>query len=385
MNFAPPALVGDGLPVAAGAPPAAAAESAGLLANPFVHGAVYGVVVVTALMTVTAWSTWFERKFAGRMHSRTGPTLVGPFGLLQPLADALKLLQKEDIVPKDADRWLFNLAPPLTVLLALATAAVIPWGPEQIAADLDVGVLYILALGGLMVFPIWIAGWASNNKYALLGGMRSVAQGISYEIPLVLAALVPVVLAGSMSVSDIVRYQVEHGWFVFWPPGPGLLAFVMFFLASLAEANRIPFDIPEAESELIAGVTTEYTGMKFGLFYLAEYLHTLIISGIASALFFGGWDGPFGWMPGLHWMVLKTLVLFFMIFWIRWTMLRFRSDQLMALCWKYLVPGGLVLVMMAAGWVHYQNLGTAKPTPAPPPGVADVPVPTQPSPAEHAH
>lgn len=380
MSAAPPALVGDGLSPALAATPAPpiAAASGEWLANPFVHGAVYGIVIVTALMTVTAWSTWFERKFAGRMQSRVGPTLVGPFGLLQPMADALKLLQKEDIVPKDADRFLFNLAPPLTVLLALGTAAVIPWGPEQIAADLDIGVLYILALGGLMVFPIWIAGWSSNNKYALLGAMRSVAQGISYEIPLVLAALVPVVLAGSMSLSDIVRFQAEHGWIALWPPGPGFLAFVMFFLASLAEANRIPFDIPEAESELVAGVTTEYTGMKFGLFYLAEYLHTLIISGVASALFLGGWDGPFGIAPGLHWMVAKTLLLFFLIFWIRWTLLRFRSDQLMVLCWKYLVPGGLVLVMMAAGWVHYQGWGAAKQPGVLPDGVAETQLPPAP-------
>lgn len=322
-----------------------------LLANPYVHGAFYGVVIVTVLMTVTAWSIWFERKFAGRMQSRVGPTFVGPAGLLQPLADALKLLQKEDILPERADRALFNLAPPLTVLFALATAAVIPFSPEVIAADLDIGVLYILALSGLMVFPVWMAGWASNNKYALLGGMRAVAQGISYEIPLVLGALVPVVLAGSMSLSDIVKFQAEHGWFIYWPPGPGLLAFGLFFIAALAEANRIPFDIPEAESELIAGITTEYTGMKFGLFYLAEYLHTLIVSAVASALFFGGWHGPIA--PGLHWMVLKTLILFGVIFWIRWTFLRFRSDQLMAICWKYLVPGGLVLVMAAACWVHW--------------------------------
>ena len=200
------------------------------LENPFVRGAFYAIVVVTVLLTITAWSIWFERKFAGRMQSRTGPTLVGPVGLLQPLADALKLLQKEDIIPDNADRALFNLAPPLTVMLALATAAVIPWSEAWVAADLDVGVLYLLALGGLMVFPVWIAGWASNNKYALLGGMRSVAQGISYEIPLVLAALVPVVLAGSMSLSDIVRYQQTHGWIALWPPGPGILAFVLFFL-----------------------------------------------------------------------------------------------------------------------------------------------------------
>jgi NADH-quinone oxidoreductase subunit H len=325
-----------------------------LMKNPWIHGAGYGVVIVTVLMTITAYSIWFERKFAGRMQSRVGPTLVGPFGLLQPLADAVKLLQKEDIVPENADRGLFNIAPPLTVLFALATSAVVPFSPDIIAADLDVGVLWILGLGGLMVFPVWIAGWSSNNKYALLGGMRSVAQGISYEIPLVLAALVPVTLAGSMSVSDIVRYQDEHGWIVLQGgPVVGIVAFVMFFLASLAEANRIPFDIPEAESELIAGVTTEYTGMKFGLFYLAEYLHTLIISAVASALFFGGWSGPF--RDGLHWMVLKTLVLFFAIFWIRWTFLRFRSDQLMAICWKYLVPVGILLVMLSAFWVQYRS------------------------------
>lgn len=341
------------------------------LSNPFVHGLVYGVVVVTALMTVTAWSIWFERKFAGRMQSRTGPTLVGPYGLLQPLADALKLLQKEDIVPKDADRVLFNVAPPLTVLFALGAAAVVPWGPEQIAADLDVGVLFILAMGGMVVFPVWIAGWASNNKYALLGGMRSVAQGISYEIPLVMAALVPVVLCGSMSVSDIVRFQLEHGWLIYSAPVVGFLAFLLFFLASLAEANRIPFDIPEAESELVAGVTTEYTGMKFGLFYLAEYLHTLVISAVASALFLGGWGGLGGLAPGLHWMVLKTLLLFGAIFWIRWTLLRFRADQLMTLCWKYLVPGGLALVMAAAAWVHWGAFAGTVATPAPAPAPAE--------------
>ena len=315
------------------------------------HGAVYGILIVTVLMTVTAWSIWFERKFSGRMQSRLGPTLVGPAGLLQPLADALKLLQKESIVPASADKALFRLAPPLTVLFALGTAAVIPFSPKVIAADLDVGVLYLLALSGLMVFPVWIAGWASNNKYSLLGGMRAVAQGISYEVPLVLAAMVPVVLSGSMKLSEIVRFQRHHGWFIAWPPGPGLLAFVLFFMASLAEANRIPFDIPEAESELVAGVTTEYTGMEFGLFYLSEYLHTLIVSAVAAALFFGGWDGPFA--PGLFWMVLKTLLLFGSIFWIRWTLLRFRSDQLMVICWKYLVPGGLVLVMAAAVWVQF--------------------------------
>jgi len=321
--------------------------------NPWIRALVYSIVIITVLLTVTAWSIWFERKFAGRMQTRVGPTFYGPYGLLQPVVDGIKMLQKEFLIPETADRALFILAPPLTVILALGTAVVVPFGPDVIAADLDIGVLYILALGSLTVIPVWTAGWASNNKYALLGGMRAVAQSVSYEIPLVLASLVPVILAGSMSLSDIVNYQVKHGWFAFWPPGPGFFAFLFFLPASLAEANRIPFDIPEAESELIAGVTTEYTGMGFGLLYLAEYLHTLIVSAVASALFFGGWDGPFA--PGMHWMVLKTLVLFVGIFAIRWSLVRFRSDQLMTICWKYLVPIGLVLVMVSALWVHFSQ------------------------------
>jgi NADH-quinone oxidoreductase subunit H len=209
----------------------------------------------------------------------------------------------------------------------------------------------LLAVSGLVIFPVWVAGWSSNNKYALLGAMRAAAQGIAYEIPLVLSAMVPVVLAGSMNLSDIVAAQADSHWYALWPPGPGLLAFLIFFTCSLAEANRIPFDIPEAESELVAGVTTEYTGMRFGLLQMAEYLHTLIASAVAAAIFFGGWDGPFA--SGMHWMILKTLVLFFMIFWIRWSLVRFRSDQLMALCWKYLLPTSLLLVMVSSLWVYY--------------------------------
>ena len=324
------------------------------LLNPYFHGLVYAAVIITVLLTITAWAIWFERKFAGRMQSRIGPSLVGPFGLLQPIADALKLLQKEDIVPRNADRFLFNLAPLLTVLITLATAAVVPFGPDMIAADLDIGILWILAIAGLMVFPTWIGGWASANKYALIGGMRAVAQGVSYEIPLVLSALVAVVITGSLSLSDMVSYQVEHGWLILWPPGPGLIAFCIFFLSSLAEANRVPFDLPEAESELVSGVTTEYAGMKFGLFWLAEYVHTLIASIVAAVVFFGGWD-MFGFAPGLHWLVLKTLVLFFSIFWIRWSFMRFRSDQLMRICWKWLIPISLVTVMAASAWVHFSE------------------------------
>ena len=318
--------------------------------NPWLHGFLYGVVVVTVIMTLIAWTTWFERKFAARMQSRVGPTLVGKFGLLQPIADGLKMLQKEDIVPAAADKALFMLAPPLTVFLAVTVAAVVPFSPGLLASDLDIGVLYVLAFSGLMVFPVWMGSWASNNKYALLGGMRAVAQGISYEIPLVVVALVPVVLADSLSMSAIVEYQVQHGWFICWPPGPGLLAFVIYMIAALAESNRIPFDIPEAESELVAGPTTEYTGMKFGIFATAEYIHSFLGAAVGAVLFLGGWDGPFA--PGLHWMVIKTIGLFVFIFWVRWTLLRYRSDQLMNICWTWLVPASLGVLMLSALWKY---------------------------------
>lgn len=319
--------------------------------NALVHGAVYGTIICLAVLTGIAVGIWFERKFAGRMQSRLGPTITGPVGLLQPFADVVKLLQKEDMVPNDADRGLFNLAPPLAAIAALGAAAVVPFSPTVIAADLDVGVVWILAIGGLMVVPTFMAGWSSNNKFALIGGMRAIAQSVSYGVPLVLATLVPVVLAGTMSVSGIVEWQASHHWIAVWPILPGLPAFILFYLAMLAESNRIPFDIPEAESELVAGITTEYTGAKFTLFYMAEYVHTMVGSAVAAALFLGGWDGPFA--PGLHWMVLKTLLLFASIYWVRWSLVRFRSDQLMAICWKRLTPLGVGLVFLAAAFVQF--------------------------------
>jgi NADH-quinone oxidoreductase subunit H len=314
--------------------------------NPFVHGALYGVVVMTVVLTVTALGIWFERKLAARMQTRIGPNRVGPVGLLQPVADLLKLLQKEDILPERADRALFVVAPILAALCAFGVAAVVPLSPDRIAADLDIGVLYVLALGGMTTIAVFMAGWGSGNKFALLGGMRAIAQAISYEVPLVMAAMVPVVLAGSLSLSDIVKWQADHHMFALWPIVPGLPAFLLFFTAMLAESNRIPFDIPEAESELVAGVTTEYGGMKFALFYLGEYVHTLLGSAVAASLFLGGWDGPIA--PGLHWLVLKTLILFTAVYWVRWSLLRFRSDQLLAMCWRYLVPAGVALVLIAA-------------------------------------
>jgi len=314
------------------------------------HAALYGTVIITVLLSATALLIWFERKFSAKMQSRIGPTYVGPVGLLQPVADVVKLFQKEDIIPDDADPVLFTLAPPLTVICALGAAAVVPFSPTMLAADLDVGVVYLLAIGGLTVLPVFAAGWASNNKFALLGGIRAVAQSVSYEVPLVLAAMVPCVLAGSVKVSDIVGWQVAHHWTALWPILPGLPAFAIYFMATLAESNRIPFDIPEAESELVAGVTTEYTGMKFALFYVGEYVHTLVASAVGAALFLGGWDGPFA--PGLGWMLAKTLALFALVYWVRWSLLRFRSDQLMRLCWLYLTPLSLALVLVAAVWVQ---------------------------------
>ena len=316
--------------------------------SPLAHGAAYGAVIVSVLLAIVALAIWFERKLAGRMQSRLGPTMVGPVGLLQPIADVLKLLQKEDIIPADADHALFNAAPVLACLVSLGAAAVVPFSPTTIAADLDVGVLYVLAIGGLMVIPTFAAGWASNDKFALLGAMRAIAQSVSYGVPLVLATLVPVVLTGTMSLSGIVVWQTHHHWLALWPVIPGLPAFLLFFLALLAESNRIPFDIPEAESELVAGVTTEYTGAKFTLFYMGEYLHTLVGSAVAAALFFGGWDGPFA--PGLPWMVGKTLVLFASVYWVRWSLLRFRADQLMEICWRRLTPIAVALVLLAAAW-----------------------------------
>jgi NADH-quinone oxidoreductase subunit H len=322
-----------------------------LMLNPWIRALFWGLVMITGVMTVTAWSTWFERKFAGRMQSRMGPTLVGPLGLLQPIADACKLLQKEDLVPDSADRALFNLAPILTVGFAMGVAAVVPFTPTMLAADLDVGVLWLLALSGLMVFPTWMGSWASNNKYSLISAMRAVAQGISYEIPMVLAIMVPVIMTGTLSLSDMVADQQKNGWIIYRLPLTGFLAFVIFFLAGLAEANRIPFDIPEAESELVAGPTTEYTGMKFGLFYMAEYIHTLLSSAICAAVFFGGWDGPIA--PGLHWMLLKSVILFVFLTWVRWSFLRLRSDQLMNICWKYAVPATLALIPVTAFYTVY--------------------------------
>jgi len=328
-----------------------------LFDSPVLHAAILGVVIVSALLGLTSYFIWFERKFAGRMQSRVGPKHVGFEGLLQPIADAFKLLIKEDITPLSADRVLFNLAPLLAVFVALLSLAVLPLASGLVIADLDVGVLFFLAAGALTVVPTWMAGWGSNNKYALLGGMRAIAQSVAYGVPLVLAALVPVILSGSMNLSHIVAAQAGGHWFAFWPPGPGLAGAVLFVLATLAEGNRIPFDIPEAESELVSGISTEYTGMKFGMFYLGEYVHSLVGAALFVTLFLGGYDGPGPDVLVLQlvWFLLKTALVSVLLLWVRWTYVRLRSDQLMMLCWKYLVPSGLAVVAVSAVWVWWSQ------------------------------
>lgn len=327
-----------------------------VLNHPLGRGVLLGGVLVGLMMGVGAFSTYLERKFAGRIQNRLGPTIVGPFGLFQVIADGIKMLRKEIIIPRAADPVLFLLAPIVAVTLTLASAAVIPFAEGLEPVVTSVGLLWLLAFSGLLVFPVWWAGWASNNKYALFGSMRAVAQGVSYEIPLVMAALVPVILAGSLDFGAIVAAQKGGAWFI-WSNPVGAIAFIIFFLASLAEANRIPFDIPEAESELIAGPSVEYTGILWGMFPLAEYIHTFIASAVASLMFFGGWLGP--GPDGLHWMALKTGALYLAVYWLRWSLVRFRSDQLMRFCWHWLVPISLALIVIATLWVHAGFGGSA--------------------------
>ena len=332
-----------------------------LFDSPVLHALIVGIVIASALLGVTSYYIWFERRFAGRMQSRVGPKHVGWEGLLQPIADAFKLLIKEDITPRDADRVLFNLAPPLAVFVSLLSLAVLPLASGLVVSDLDVGVLFFLAAGALTVVPTWMAGWGSNNKYALIGGMRAIAQSVAYGVPLVLAALVPVILAGSMNLTQIVAAQSGGHWFFFWPPGPGLAGGILFVLAMLAEGNRIPFDIPEAESELVSGISTEYSGMKFGMFYLGEYVHSLVGSALFVTLFLGGFDGPGPdvLVLQLFWFLVKTSVVAILLLWTRWTFVRLRSDQLMTLCWKYLLPAGVLVIVASALWVYWTKGGLA--------------------------
>jgi len=299
------------------------------------------IALVTTIIAVGVMLlVWAERRIVAYMQGRLGPNRVGPGGLLQSVADAVKLLTKEIITPYQADRIPFMLAPLVVLVPSLAVWSIIPWGPGLSVVDLDVGVLAVIALGTLPTVGILMAGWSSGNKYAVLGGLRNAAQLISYEIPMVLTIMVPVLLSGSMSLREIVEAQ-SHLWFVaVLPVGP--IALILFLIAGLAEINRSPFDLPEAESEIVAGFHTEYSGMSFALFFLAEYANAFALSAMASILFLGGWHGPF--LPPFVWLLLKASLMFFIIVWIRGTLPRLRYDQLMHFAWKVALPIALLTV-----------------------------------------
>jgi NADH-quinone oxidoreductase subunit H len=301
-------------------------------------------VAVTFVALVVMSQVWAERKLIARIQDRVGPNRVGPFGLLQSVADVVKLLGKEDLIPGAADRWAFVLAPLVALVPSLMIYAVLPFNWDATITRLDIGVLYVLALATLPTISIVMAGWASYNKYTLLGGMRAAAQLISYEVPEVLSVIPVVLLSGTMSLWGIAAAQ-QNAWFIL-APVVGPLAFVTFFISGIAEINRSPFDLPEAESEIIAGFHMEYSGMRFALFFLAEYANAFTVAAVSTTLFLGGWQG---WiLPGYVWFFAKTYVLFLVMVWIRGTLPRLRYDQLMAFAWKVLLPVTLVNLALAA-------------------------------------
>ncbi len=339
-----------------------------------------GGLVILALLLVTFGATmsgatvWWEMRVSARMQSRIGYNRVGAGGFFQWIADAVKLIFKEDLVPTDADRLLFRVAPYFVFVGFALTFVVLPWGESLIAADLNIGIFYMVAVTALVVVGILLAGWSSNSKWALFGGMRSAAQVISYEIPAGVAVMVPVLMAGTLSMQGIIRAQGAWPWewFVFTNPF-AFLAFVIFFISQLAEGNRTPFDLPEAESELVAGYLSEYSGFRFAFYFLVEFGNLWVMAAVAVTLFFGGWQVPFagpevfaaargaGPLPGLGWwglqllsmvvFVVKTLAVLNVIVWIRWTLPRIRIDQMMTLCWKYLVPLAFLAFVATLLWV----------------------------------
>jgi|APCry1669189534_1035231.scaffolds.fasta_scaffold43312_2 NADH-quinone oxidoreductase subunit H len=315
--------------------------------------AIKAFAFIVALILGVAYLTLAERKVIAAMQLRVGPNRVGPFGLLQPIADGIKLLHKEIIVPDSSDKLLFVFAPILTFSLSLAAWAVVPFGPGLVFADINVGILYLLAISSLGVYGIIIAGWASNSKYAFLGALRSAAQMISYEVSLGLVIVCVLLCVGSLNLTDIVLAQKE-GWFAL----KLLPFFVIFFISSLAETNRTPFDLPEAEAELVAGYNVEYSSFPYALFYLGEYANMILMSAMNSILFLGGWLPPFDhpWLnclPGTVWFLLKICFMLFMFLWIRATMPRYRYDQLMRLGWKVFLPVSLLGVVIISALIVY--------------------------------
>ena len=314
---------------------------------PVVLSLIMSSVILGFLVGLVAYVTLLERKFAARMQSRVGPYRVGPHGLFQPIADGLKLFLKEDLIPAAADRTVFNLAPVVFVVPCLLIFATIPFAPNIGVADLNIGVLFFLAVSSMEIVGLFMAGWGSNNKYALISVMRAVNQIISYDLPLLFAALVPVMLAGSLKMSDIAAAQEGGFWFVFYP-AIGQLGFLAFMIAGVAAENRTPFDILEAESELVAGFRVEYSGMKFGLIQLGEYAHVIGTSFLAALLFLGAWAGPGPAWLGPLWFLTKAMLVFLLFTWVRWSFVRIKVDQILAVSWKLLLPLTLALLLLTA-------------------------------------
>jgi len=313
----------------------------------FTVGAI--LLIMVPVLIGVAYLTYAERKVLAAMQLRKGPNIVGPFGLFQPFADAIKLMMKETVIPTGSNRALFLMAPMLTFALALIAWAVIPFGDGLVLADINVGILYLFAISSLGVYGIIIAGWASNSKYAFLGALRSAAQMVSYEVSIGFVIITVLLCAGSLNLSAVVRAQ-EGLWYAV----PLFPMFVVFFISALAETNRAPFDLPEGESEIVAGFFVEYSSMSFALFFLGEYANMILMSGMTTILFLGGWlpplsIAPFTWIPGPIWFALKICLCLFVFLWVRATFPRYRYDQLMRLGWKVFLPFSLLWVVLTAG------------------------------------
>src|SRR5882724_3591714 len=331
--------------------------------QPLVSAVISIAAIIGVFATLFAVTTILERKGLGRIQNRYGPNRVGPFGLLQPAADGIKALIKEDIVPRAADKVVHFLAPLMLVVPAFLVYSVLPVGRNMVLVDYDAGVLFFFAIGAAMELSVFMAGWSSRNKYSLLGAMRAIAQMISYEIPLILSAVTVIMIVGSLSTTKIVDAQAGFhsiglpNWFVFTPWG--FAGFILFMIAATAETNRSPFDLPEGESEIIAGYYIEYSGFKFALFFLGEYMGLFDISGLGITLFLGGWHAPLAILevvPSWMWFFAKLLALIFVFIWIRGTLPRLRMDQLMSFAWKFMLPMALINIISAAVW-HFMLPG----------------------------
>jgi NADH-quinone oxidoreductase subunit H len=317
-------------------------------------------IVIGALATIGGLGTYAERKISADLQARQGPNRVGPYGILQFLADGVKMIMKEDIVPREADKMIFAIAPALCLMGVLASLAVVPFSSGFILTDLNIGILYLLGVSSLVGVGIFLGGYASNSKWSLLGGMRGASQIISYEIPVTITIIGIVIIAGGLSFKTFIQGQtgLPHGWYIFHNPFT-FIAFFVYFIGALAETNRAPFDLPEAESELVSGYHTEYSGMRFAFFALAEYIEVFVVCGVAVAIFLGGYLVPFG-LGGetllgqilqLGSFFTKTFLLYYVVIWVRWTLPRLRVDQVMTLCWKYLTPIAIFNLLGIAIWI----------------------------------